>query len=130
MGTLVGTTNLVVETCWCGIVHAVPESLTNEQRRLQRDGQKQMSIYCPLGHSWVRNGKGEADTLKEELERTKIQLQAARDQTEAAVRSRNALKGELTKVKNRVSAGLCLECNRHFANVERHIATKHAALIS
>lgn len=37
----------------------------------------------------------------------------------------NAYKGNVTKLKKRASAGLCPCCNRHFTNLQRHIASKH-----
>lgn len=123
---------LVVERCWCGIQHAVPQSLVDEQRRQFNDGQTQMGIYCPLGHSWQFNGKGEADRLKEELTRKENQLIASRanhDQTRAELREterrRRAEKGAKTKLKKRIANGVCPCCNRYFERLHKHIAHMH-----
>jgi len=32
---------------------------------------------------------------------------------------------QLTKVRNRIRAGICPFCTRHFTDLERHVASKH-----
>lgn len=60
---------LVVNTCWCGMRHAIPQELYDLQHRQHRDGWEQQTIYCPLGHGYSIAGKGEAETLRKQLER-------------------------------------------------------------
>lgn len=122
---------LVVERCWCGIQHAVPRSLVDTQIA-EKDRGREMSIYCPLGHGWVRSGKTEAQKMKEEVERRDrliAQERASHDQTRAALREterrRRAEKAAKTKLKKRVVKGMCPCCDRFFSNVHRHISHMH-----
>jgi hypothetical protein len=48
-----------------------------------------------------------------------------RNESEHFRRSRDGIKGVLTKVKRRVGKGTCPCCKRHFVNVERHMKVKH-----
>ena len=41
---------LTVVRCWCGIQHAVPESMVAEQIKRRDMNQKQLAVFCPLGH--------------------------------------------------------------------------------
>lgn len=122
----------VVMNCWCGFRHGVPRELYDYVKGQHNDGVKQLGIYCPLGHSWVFSGKGEADRLREEnarLERVAAARQesvrVARDERDRAERRRAAAKGQLTKTRNRIANGVCPCCNRSFVNVERHMTTQH-----
>lgn len=118
--------SLRVMDCWsCGIVYALPEDFS--ARRLE-DG---AIWYCPNGHPSVY-ADSEVEKLKKRLgkeqERTAMLRQINRDkefEIEHLSRSRAAVKGQLTKVKNRVSAGVCPCCNRHFANLGRHMKGQH-----
>lgn len=123
---------LVVERCWCGIQHAVPKSLVDEQSRHHTNGLSPITIYCPLGHGWIRSGKGEAEKLREQLADKDREIQSERaghDQTRAELREterrRRAEKGAKTKLKKRAANGLCPCCNRYFANVHRHMGHMH-----
>lgn len=116
---------LSVETCWCGMRHAVPQELADFQRRQHNNGEKPHGIYCPLGHVWVPSGKGHAQIEREKREAIEARYQALRDQLHAEERSHSATKGQLTKAKKRIGKGVCPCCNRHFTNVERHMASQH-----
>lgn len=49
-----------------------------------------------------------------------------RETAERERRSAAAYKGHATRIRNRIKNGVCpAGCNRHFDNVQRHIATKH-----
>ena len=116
---------LTIVTCWCGMRHAVPFELNDFQARQHRNGEKQTSIYCPLGHTHVNAGEGEAVRERKRRERAETRAKAIADQLESEKRSHSATKGQLTKTKKRVGKGVCPCCNRHFTNVERHMATQH-----
>jgi hypothetical protein len=126
--TMTYTGTLAIEECCkCHITFAMPKDL---QRRCIEAGPAMM-FYCPLGHSQHYTAS-EVQRLKEKLEReqrwrkdAEIRARAARDQADAAERSRAAYKGQLTKAKKRIGNGVCPCCNRHFANVERHMAGQH-----
>lgn len=116
---------LVVVTCWCGMRHAVPEELRGKQERDHRDGRTQTSIYCPLGHTHIIGGEGEAEKLRRSLNRERersARMAAQRDQYEASAR---AYKGVATKARKRASVGVCPCCHRSFENVRRHMIAKH-----
>jgi hypothetical protein len=119
------TGTLVVITCWCGMAHAVPSELRAHQEAEHRGGRPQTAIYCPLGHSHIIAGKGEAERLRADLDRYKDRnaaLVAERDQVVASLRT---TKGVVTKMRKRAIVGACQFCHRTFANVARHVATVH-----
>jgi hypothetical protein len=105
--------------------HAVPAELRADQQRQHRDGWQQTPIYCPLGHTHVIPGDGEAAKLQKRLERERdraARLLAERDQIEASLR---AQKGATTKAKKRAAAAVCPCCHRSFSQLRRHMAAKH-----
>lgn len=125
--TLRYTGELVILTCWCGVTHAVPDSLRDEQLRQHDAGRSPLGIYCPLGHTHIPAGEGESAKLKRQLAFERDQLAAARAERDQIEASRRAIKGQVTKLRKRVVAGACpFGCHRHFVNLERHVATKHA----
>lgn len=116
---------LVANTCWCGIRHAIPQELYDNQHSQWEDGRTQRVIYCPLGHSYTIAGEGEAERLRRRLEQEearRARTAAARDQAEA---SAWAYKGVATKARKRAAAALCPCCNRSFVQLRRHMEAKH-----
>lgn len=125
MASLTYTTHLVVVTCWCGTPHAVPQTLRDKQERDHRDGCTQTGIYCPLGHSYIIAGEGEAARLERQLKAEReraARLAAQRDQAEASAR---AHKGAATRARKRAAAAVCPCCKRSFVQLRRHMETKH-----
>jgi hypothetical protein len=125
MSTLDYCGTLVTVSCWCGMRHAIPEEMYDYNKRKRDNGGEQVGVYCPLGHSWIISGEGEAAKLRRELEAERdyrARVVAQRDQAEASLR---ATKGVVTKLKKRVSAGTCPCCNRTFQQLARHMKTKH-----
>lgn len=119
--TITQDVTLVTHECGsCGVLFAMPVKLKEECLRDQS-----RSFYCPNGHGRHFVGKTEEQRLREQLDRTLARERAARDQLEAAERSRAALKGVVTKTKKRVGNGVCPCCNRTFQNLARHMGTKH-----
>lgn len=109
----------------CGVVFGITTEL--EQRR-RADGER---FYCPNGH-WMTYTESELDKARKELMKAKAradQLAAARDEErfrrELTERSLSATKGQVTKLRKRIHAGVCPHCRRHFVALEQHIATKH-----
>lgn len=119
-------TELSIRVCpTCGITYAIPERLATNRR------EKGGGWYCPNGH-WLTFTKTEAQELREKLDaekRTaewwKQRSQEARKAADHQEARANGYKGALTKVKKRVGNGVCPCCNRTFADVGRHMATKH-----
>lgn len=124
--TLTHVVTLIRINCGeCQCPFAIPESMYDKRRADGRD------FWCPNGHK-IHYGEFENARLKREkaeledrLARQRIATQAARDQADAAERRRAAAKGQLTKVKKRVANGVCPCCNRTFADLARHMTSKH-----
>lgn len=125
--TFVANTTLFVEHCsQCGLTFAMPESLERELR------QNHKIFYCPVGHGM--HYPGESDLERECRHRQEIQNRLTNelsyhDQTRAQLRdterSRNAYKGAVTRIKNRVASGVCPCCKRTFKQLAAHMKTKH-----
>jgi hypothetical protein len=124
-------TTLVVWECptqGCGIVYGIPEEFADS---LRANGG---SYYCPNGHQLSWN---ETDADRERKKREAAERRAAnyeqqadfeRERAARARRSNIALRGHLTRIRNRIAAGVCPVpgCRRSgFAQVMRHLASKH-----
>jgi len=115
-----------VDCATCGFTFAVPESLIERRRR---DG---LDFFCPAAAHRMNYGKTEADRLREQVaglqrrvDAGQATLTAVRDQRDAAERARRAQVGVVTKLRKRVSNGICPCCRRTFADLARHIAGQH-----
>ena len=115
----------------CGVVFAIPNWFDDAKRE---NGE---SLYCPNGHSMSYNSERQKreKALKRENERLQAQVEnrdarltrviADRDHLD---RSARALRGHLTRIKNRIANGVCpvAGCKRSgFDDVRRHIHSKH-----
>ena len=111
--------------CSCAVLFAMPAEM---QRRLMND---HGWFYCPNGHSQHYTGKSDAEKLREaerRLASREDDLRVARNRLDSEQASHSATRGHLTRAKKqlaRVDHGVCPHCHRHFANVERHMASKH-----
>ncbi len=121
MSIVVNSTYELVDCPNCGMSFAITEEFENRRRD---DGH---SFYCPHGHSMSYG-----DTTQKQLQREReksARLTARLDQVkadrDAAERSRSALKGQVTKIRNRVANGVCPCCNRTFPDLAAHMKTKH-----
>jgi len=119
-----------VEDCiTCGVVFTVPES--------KRDHARAEGGYfsCPNGHSqgWSKERseseqtRRERDRLKQKLAEKDDEIRQERERKEAAERQVAAARGQVTRLKNRASKGVCPCCNRSFENLHRHMTSKHPA---
>lgn len=119
---------LVTETCCrCGVLFAMPDYL---RKACLRDHSQE--FYCPNGHGQVYTGKTEAqkerkraEKERELRERAEVRVRSVLDQLESAERSNSALRGVVTRQKNRAAAGVCPCCTRSFQNLQRHMSAKH-----
>lgn len=95
---------------------------------------------CPFGHEQhFARGPSEADKLRQErgrlaqkvaeredaVKRAHDRIEQEKEARQAAERRASAARGQTTKLKNRVAAGLCPCCNRSFQNLSRHMTTQH-----
>lgn len=124
--TLTYTGELVITTCWCGIVMALPSDLYDYAHR------SGATCYCPLGHGWVRK-----DNIAKRLKETEAEVNRLRalwsdeyDQHKRTERRLKATRGVVTRTKRRIAKGLCPRCHAHFGNLEKHIASQHPEFIA
>lgn len=115
----------VIDCANCGMEFGVLASYIERRRK---DGR---SFNCPNGHS-LSFGKSEADKLREQLEAKQRRLDSAearithlKDQNDATERALRAQRGANTKLRKRVSNGVCPCCNRTFADLGRHMSGQH-----
>ncbi len=77
-------------------------------------------------------GKSDLELLREERDKSDAakrwaeqRLETERAERARLTRERNAARGVVTRIKNRVQHGVCPHCNRTFAALARHMASKH-----
>lgn len=101
----------------CGIAHYIPDW------KYQR-AQSGSDWYCPNGHVLIlRESELQKEKKRREwAERSRDDYQRYWKEEE---RRRIALKGVLTKTKNRIQNGVCPCCQRSFLNLKNHLKTKH-----
>jgi aspartate/glutamate racemase len=103
----------------CGTTFGMESSFY--QDRVRDHGE----FYCPNGHRQHFIGETEAERLKRQLDAERSRSEFFRRQSESERRSKSAIKGQLTKTKNRIAKGVCPCCNRQFSDLHRHMETKH-----
>jgi hypothetical protein len=126
MNTLLGSLTLVEITCCdCSTHFAMDEYL---DQRLRSTGG---TFYCPNGHGQVYT-ESEVQRLQKQLNSTKKQLTwaeetatRARLEAETVKREKAAIKGQLTKTRNRIANGVCPCCHRTFKQLAAHMNNKH-----
>lgn len=109
----------------------VPFAMNLSQYRRARDTHS--TWYCPnCGKPRRFSGESDLERAKRLAQDAEARLAAERarhDQTRAARDAANrrliATKGVVTRTKNRISKGVCPCCNRHFANLHRHMSNQH-----
>jgi hypothetical protein len=126
--TFVASTSLTTIQCGeCGGTYAIQERY-RAQRQEAGDGWN--CPYCKC--QWGYYGETEAQRLRRQLVQSQNSVVAERqrhDQTRADLREtelrRIAQKGVTTRIKNRITKGVCPCCNRTFQDLQRHMAGKH-----
>lgn len=111
----------------CGVEFGMLES-TNTT--LKQSG---ATFYCPFGHKrYYPPGESEEQRLARELSRERqrlaerdYDLRRANEMAEHHKRRAAVYRGQVTKIKKRVSHGVCPCCNRSFENLARHMKSKH-----
>ncbi|OGF05226.1 MAG: hypothetical protein A2W00_04575 [Candidatus Eisenbacteria bacterium RBG_16_71_46] len=117
---------MVIDTCCsCGITFAYPLVLYKQR---VKDGDH---FFCPNGHS-LHYGQGENEKLKKEIaalkrqtERLNSSLKFEQEWNERQKRSRAALRGVVTRLKNRAAQGVCPCCDQYFADLHAHMQQEH-----
>ena len=104
----------------CGFVTLLPEHFINARR----DDHK--IFYCPnCGGSRYYPQKSKEEILEAQLAAERRGKELALAQAEHARNQARAQKAAKTRVKNRISNGVCPCCNRYFKDLHRHIQNKH-----
>jgi hypothetical protein len=122
METLLDMSTLVIEECCnCHIRFGMPSGLQSQRR----DDHK--SFYCPNGHGQHYTSESDAERLARQLRAARSDRDWYQDQLGASERSKAALKGHLTRARNKIAAGTCpvADCGMHFSNVREHMKHKH-----
>ena len=123
--TLTYTGTLTVLDCGlCGITFAMPGNLYREANR-----DHNIWFWCPLGHRLHYPGQTEEQKLRECLKAERESNARSIERAQGAIRSRNAMKGQVTKIKNRVARGVCPCCNRSFPQLAEHMSSEHPDFI-
>lgn len=124
--TLTYTEQLTAISCGaCHIAFAIPDDMLEQVKA------RGTSFWCPQGHKISyreRDYKRHERELREaraERDWARTALTAANDQAQAAEYRRRAAKGQLTKLRNKVSQGKCPCCGRVFAELSEHMETEH-----
>lgn len=120
------STTMSPMTCGeCGILFNVPHAF--KQKRLE----DRKTWYCPNGHprAYIES---EADRLRREAEAVRKDAELAwsrfrdeRAEHDAERRSHAATKGHLTRMRNRIAAGMCPWCKRNISQLREHVGEKH-----
>lgn len=110
----------------CGIVFAVPEIWVTARRKDHH------TWYCPNGHQRYFPDKSDVERLQEQLATANGNLNYYREmyteyhnQAKSLEKSLRAQKAASTRMKRRITNGVCTSCNRSFANVARHMERQH-----
>jgi hypothetical protein len=126
MNTLLGSLTLVEETCCNCFTHFAMDRALHDRSRAEGG-----TFYCPNGHG-QHYTETEVQRLKKQLDNANKRMGWAEDSATRALaeaqqtrREKAAIKGQLTKTRNRIANGVCPCCNRTFQNVARHMTTKH-----
>jgi len=122
---------LVTKNCpVCFIDYAIPKAM-NDKRRAEGG-----NWFCPNGHSLhvsettTDKLTRERDQLKQRVAEWQDYERQASERAEAAERRASAARGQVTRLKNRAANGVCPCCNLTFANLQRHMASKHAGFLA
>ena len=126
---------LITHSCpGCHIVHAFPKEMDDRALRYNAAEYPNATaeVYCPNGHPWHYTGK---NAEQKRIERLEQNLQYAdkendrlRGQRDVAKRQAAARKGQVTRMRNRIAAGICpvAGCRANLGDrVRAHIAKQH-----
>lgn len=124
-------TTFVLMCCGeCGIEFQVPAPWQQERKENGK------TWFCPNGHSRVYR-ESDADALRRErdqlvqrIAQKDDEIRHQREMRDAAERRVSAAKGQITRLKKRAANGVCPCCNRSFADLHKHMQTKHAGYIA
>lgn len=118
-------TFVTLECCQCHMLFAV------DQRTKNRWVDTGESFYCPSGHSQcfcdttVKRLQRENAALKQQADQKDARLRDAREAIALRDRQLSAAKGQQTRLKKRIGAGVCPCCHRTFKQLAAHMHDMH-----
>lgn len=130
IGSLMLAVELEAFTCGtCGGAYALSARYIAERRA---NGGRWRCPYCTGNATWGYDGQTEVEKLRKRLQIEEAAKERAQQRATELSRSVDherkrvqGYQGALTKIKKRIGNGTCPCCQRHFVNVERHMASKH-----
>lgn len=94
--------------------------------KIALERRENFSFCCPHGHSQsYTTGETALEKMRRERNQLKQNQAYLYDRIDVEIRRASAYKGHVTKLKNRINAGICPCCNRHFMNLQRHMEGRH-----
>lgn len=115
--------------CWkCKCPVLIPDELYAAAKRSSK-----VVFFCAYGHEAVfKEGETDLDKMRRERDRLAQCVAEKNDEIERqkeyrreTERQLSATRGVVTRIKNRVSKGVCPCCNRSFGNLARHMLNEH-----
>ena len=110
----------------CSILFGIPSRFDKDRREDHK------SFYCPMGHVNIYRGETEAEKMRRErdmaiqrLAQKDDEIKQQRSLREVAERQTAAARGQVTKIKKRVGAGMCPHCRRTFSQLTNHVRMMH-----
>jgi hypothetical protein len=113
---------LIAETCVnCGVFFGMGDGF---REQCLTDGR---SFYCPNGHRqhYTESTQTKLRKAREEAEAERRRRRATQDLLAHEERRSAAARGQVTKIKKRVAAGVCPCCNRTFQDLAKHMSGQH-----
>jgi hypothetical protein len=108
-----------IELC-CGHTVYLSDDFIAARRR---DHKTWYCSTCGSQRHWPQ--KSDIEMLRGQLASTQDMLNTVRADRDRKEYSRRAEKAAKTRIKNRISKGVCPCCNRTFQDLQRHMTTKH-----
>ena len=105
----------------CGITFAVPEGWYQVKRK------DHTLFWCPNGHEQYYPAQSEEERLNKQVQELTTRCESAHAAREQLQRRLRAQRGQATRLRKRIAAGVCPACHRHFAQLQSHMSTKHPA---
>ena len=107
------------ECCECGLVFWVSTRLS------QRWRDKGETFYCPYGHCQSYRETSPVHKLEKKLEAMKGDRDWWKGAHGAEAKRHSSTKGQVTKLRRRIGAGVCPCCKRTFKGLAAHMEKKH-----
>lgn len=109
----------IVECAECGMDIYLSVDFVKRRRRDNK------GWYCPNGHNNYWPQEGDLARANRLLPASRQREETLRDNLKTTEYKRRVEKAAKTRIKNRISKGVCPCCQRTFQNLGRHMANKH-----